>query len=95
MNLTSSLGSTGILLTVIFLAGCDRSSQSDVAQTRSEDLGAPIARIDVVQDEFYGESVDDPYRWLEDWDSEEVKAWSDGQNIYARYMHANFPRPRS
>ncbi len=37
-----------------------------------------------VTDTYFGTAVVDPYRWLEDWDNPDVKAWSEAQNAYAR-----------
>jgi prolyl oligopeptidase len=37
-----------------------------------------------VTDEYQGEKIVDPYRWLENGDDPKVKAWSDAQNAYAR-----------
>jgi len=37
-----------------------------------------------VTDIYHGVSVVDPYRWLEDGKSDEVRKWSDSQNEYAR-----------
>jgi prolyl oligopeptidase len=35
----------------------------------------PVAPVRVVEDTFYGETVRDPYRWLEDLKAPEVQAW--------------------
>ena len=36
---------------------------------------APVAREDGTVDEYFGEKVADPYRWLEDDNSPETAAW--------------------
>lgn len=46
--------------------------------------GPPVAELRPVTDTYHGEDVVDPYQWLEDWESEEVQAWSAGQNVHAR-----------
>ncbi len=37
-----------------------------------------------VVDEYFGDKVQDDYRWLEDWNDKQVQAWSDAQNARAR-----------
>jgi prolyl oligopeptidase len=37
-----------------------------------------------VTDTYHGVKVVDDYRWLENWDDPQVKAWSEAQNGYAR-----------
>jgi prolyl oligopeptidase len=47
-----------------------------------------------VTDTYHGVPVSDDYRWLEDFSNPEVKAWSDGQNAYARkYLDGLSQRP--
>lgn len=38
-------------------------------------MPSPTARIDVVRDTYFGTTIEDPYRWMEDWTSEEARAW--------------------
>ncbi len=40
----------------------------------------PLTRKDTVKDNYFGTIVDDPYRWLEDDNSDETKAWVKSQN---------------
>lgn len=47
-------------------------------------------KVDVV-DDFFGTQVADPYRWLEDGDAEEVRAWTAAQNARTRARIAEIP----
>src|ERR1051326_9067691 len=44
----------------------------------------PPAKKEPVNDTYHGDSVVDPYRWLQDGNSKTVQAWSEAQNAYAR-----------
>ena len=46
--------------------------------------GPPPTRRDDTVEELHGHRVADPYRWLEDPDAEETRAWVAEQNRYAR-----------
>lgn len=46
---------------------------------------APVARVGTDADTMHGVAVPDPYRWLEAEKADDVKAWMDGQDGYARH----------
>jgi prolyl oligopeptidase len=50
----------------------------------------PTPRRDVA-DVYHGVTVVDPYRWLEDSASEQVRRWSDAQNAHTRTYLNNLP----
>ena len=45
---------------------------------------APKTRTDHVTETIHGVAIQDPYRWLEDQQSPETRAWIDSQNAYTR-----------
>lgn len=47
---------------------------------------APTARIEVVRDTYFGTTIEDPYRWMEDWTSDEARAWLAEQMAYTQQM---------
>jgi prolyl oligopeptidase len=47
-------------------------------------MGQPVARRDVVRDTLYGEVIEDPYRWMEDWQGSELRKWVEAQTAYTR-----------
>lgn len=53
--------------------GCTRPSYPPAPETRREH----------VVDTLHGAAVEDPYRWLEDQNSDEVRRWIEAQNAYA------------
>jgi prolyl oligopeptidase len=46
--------------------------------------GPPETRRERVTDTYNGVAVTEEYRWLENWEDPQVRAWSDAQNAYAR-----------
>src|SRR6266516_2811628 len=50
----------------------------------------PTRRVDVI-DRIFGAEVRDPYRWLEDGASEEVKRWMRAEDAFARGELARIP----
>ena len=52
----------------------------------------PKTKRSPVTDTYHGVKVTNDYRWLEDWNRVEVKAWSDQQNRYARSILNGLPQ---
>src|SRR5262245_44428370 len=51
----------------------------------------PPTRTDKAVDRLHGVEVPDPYRWLEDADSAEVRAWVEKQNAYTQSVLDKLP----
>jgi prolyl oligopeptidase len=51
----------------------------------------PETRREGTSNSYHGVSVADPYQWLEDWSSQEVKTWSSSQNKVARNFLDELP----
>jgi prolyl oligopeptidase len=65
-----------VLLACFVLAACQ------AAKTTGGD--APATKKVPVTDTYHDVNVVDDYRWLEDWNNEEVQGWNEAQNSYAR-----------
>lgn len=64
------------------------SGGASSAASRTE---PPVARRGEVVDTLHGETVADPYRWLEDVSQPEARAWMDAQDEVARTALAAIP----
>jgi prolyl oligopeptidase len=53
--------------------------------------GPPKTKREPVTDILHGVKITDPYRWLEDQQSPETRAWIDAQNDYTKKMLEGFP----
>ncbi|MBV8631388.1 MAG: prolyl oligopeptidase family serine peptidase, partial [Silvibacterium sp.] len=51
----------------------------------------PVAMVKIVTDEYFGATVADPYRYMEDLKNPEVQAWFKGQNDYTRAVLGQIP----
>ena len=48
----------------------------------SNEIDYPLSKISNVQDNYHGNIIDDPYRWLEDLNSLETSEWIQSQNKF-------------
>lgn len=55
-----------------------------VAAAQAQPPKPPSTEKKPVTDTYHGVKVTEDYRWLEDWNNKEVKAWSDAQSAHAR-----------
>src|SRR6478609_6728257 len=57
----------------------------------SSGVAAPKTAVNEVKETVQGTEIIDPYRWLEDQNSPETRAWIDAQNAYSDGMLAKLP----
>ena len=73
------------LLVSAALAAPDRGAR------QASSAAPPPTRTDNVREVLHGVEVVDPYRWLEDQNSPETRAWIDAQNRYTRSVLDSIP----
>ena len=64
---------------------------AEAAFTNSSPLTYPAARKVEQVDDYFGTKVSDPYRWMEDVDSADVKEWVDAENELTQGWLAEVP----
>ena len=75
-----------------FISGCPKDSPTPTEPAMIE---YPDARRGDVVDEYFGVEVADPYRWLEDPDSDESRKWIDAENeLTQRWLSQVNAKPR-
>ncbi|UCG50679.1 MAG: S9 family peptidase, partial [Candidatus Latescibacterota bacterium] len=77
------------LVVVAFWVAAVLPVQSETTETKTFEY-PPAKKVDVV-DDFHGTQVADPYRWLEDHESDETTAWVDAQNKITQHFIQDIP----
>jgi prolyl oligopeptidase len=62
-----------------------------ISSLHSQTTTPPVAPVRVVTDEYFGQKIDDPYRYLEDQKNADVIAWMKAQADYTRAVLDSMP----
>ena len=73
---------TALSLMILIISSCAETDQSDALLASKEPVrpSYPTTRVSDHQDTYFGQTIQDPYRWLEDDRSTETAAWVRDQN---------------
>ena len=89
---------TLLLLSLLTIGACATPPPpaTDAASIPMTTLAYPAARTVDQVDDYHGVKVADPYRWLEELDAPDTRAWIDAQNaLTQKYLGEVAQRPRS
>ncbi len=87
-------GSVGTLAAFLFTSR-SRAVTSHEPQGAAPAPVPPVARIDVVRDVYFGETLSDPYRWMENDKDPEWLPFLRGQNRHARRLLEGLPQRKA
>jgi prolyl oligopeptidase len=77
-----------VLVTLIVLAGCKPTPSTDFKPIT---VKYPIAQKDSTKDVYFGTTVADPYRWLENDTAENTMAWVKAENEVTKDYFSKIP----
>lgn len=69
---------------ILFLLATIVASYIQTSTVRSQELIQPIAPVREVTDDYFGQKITDPYRWMEEPKSTELADWMKAQNAFTR-----------
>ena len=64
---------------------------SSTSSVRAQVPKPPPSRVDNFREVIHGVEIVDPYRWLEEQESPETRAWIDAQNKYTHSLLDGLP----
>jgi len=76
--------SAGAFSMALLPRGLPAATATAAATSDSSVPAAPVARIDVAYDTYFGETLSDPYRWMENDKDPEWLSFLKGQNAHTR-----------
>ncbi|MFY9608437.1 MAG: prolyl oligopeptidase family serine peptidase [Blastocatellia bacterium] len=79
-----------IKLSIRFLSVVLLISQAGFISVAQEHKAPPSTRVNSVTETIHGVTITDPYRWLEDQNSPDTRAWISAQNEYTKSMVGSF-----
>src|SRR3954471_14159809 len=84
-RLSKHSGSLLLAIVGLFsLVACSGPVRAPVRSSAPPSMSYPVAHRGGVVDDYFGTAVPDPYRWLEDLDSPETRAWVAAEGALTR-----------